>query len=402
VMTGLAIKLLKSWGIPVANIRRFIRGDDSAIYVDNWATGAAMNLAYEAIGAKAGEGKFSLQHRQMEFLRVWFDDRCRGYPARAIPSLTQRKPWSSPPWTEDMVLRAIHETVRTLRRRVDGRRREIDLLWRTMRHVWCQNHSLPDAVCWTPVVSGGLGIEPQPIGQSWHVTPPLPRADPSVLIRPLNQTSWRADTMREYAQERYSLQLGVAADSLAARELTSTLTADNIPAIAQRVRQDWLSQVRHAGCKATRTFTRIIPFKTPVPINTYDGDSISLLLSRLRGLSPMFGRCPEIATARADYSKFRPPYSFTKWLQRHFPRAYDFSRRFHKSWHLSEKLDYLSGDLCLAPAKLHPALVGILSLTLASVMRPSKKACRNISLWAGGLLEREVCESRLSRRTYMW
>jgi len=102
-MTGLAIKLPKAYGIPTETIRRYLHGDDSAIYVHNLATGAAMKLPYEAIGAKSGEGKFSLQNHQMELLCVWFNQRCRGFPARAIPGLTQRKPWSSPPWSKDMV-----------------------------------------------------------------------------------------------------------------------------------------------------------------------------------------------------------------------------------------------------------------------------------------------------------
>jgi transposase len=402
VMTGLAMKLLVAWGMDVSQIERYIRGDDSAIFVPNWATGAAMNLAYDAVGAKAGAGKFSLQEHAMEFLRVWFDTRCRGYPARAIPGLTQRKPWSSQPWSEDMVIRALHEGIRTLRRRVSGREASLDAIWRTLRHVWCSSHNLPDAVCWAPVFAGGFGIEPQPVGESWRIEPPVPRANPSTDVVIDNQRAWRADRLRQYASEHYQLDIGERADRLAHEELLSTVTADSIPEVARLVRETWLIAVRRAGCRAHRTRVGIPNVSLPVAVNAYRPSQIEDLLQRLRAEAPLYGSCPEVEVARSDFARFRPSMSFRRWLFGYFPRIHVALRSFHKSWHLSEALDYLGGRLTLAPQVLHPALIGVLGWAVASVVKPEHHVERCTTLWVGGVLEPHIALSPISQITYWW
>jgi hypothetical protein len=402
VMTGLAMKLLTAWGIETRDIERFIRGDDSAIFVPNWATGAAMNLAYDAVGAKAGAGKFSLQNHQMEFLRVWFDRRCRGYPVRAVPGLTQRKPWSSNPWSEDMILRAIYEACRTLKRRATEREEHIEKVWKTLRHIWCVNHSLPDAVCWAPVFAGGLGIEPQPVGESWRIVPGIPKADTTLGMTVDNQRSWRADNLRAYASERYGIELGEMADQIARDELLSTITADNVPSVAREVRSSWLHTVRHAGCRAHRRKVPVVPFQPPIVLEAYRPEQVDMLLLRLKAHAPEFGSCPEVEIARSDYDRFRPAMGFRDWIRRYFPRIEVGLRVFHSSWHISERLDYLGGHLPIAVRRIHPAMMKILAWTVATVLQPRRKSTRNASLWAGGALENEVSLCPLSQVTYWW
>jgi hypothetical protein len=402
VITGLVLKLLHMWGIPTNTITRFIRGDDSAIFVPNWATGAAVNLGYDAVGAKAGEGKFSLQNHQMEFLRVWFDTRCRGYPARALPGLTQRKPWSSNPWSEDMVIKALYDTCRTLKRRVDSRSIYVDKIWKTLRRVWCKDHGLPDAVCWTPTFSGGFGIEPSPVGSSWKISPSIPRVRPSTLIRPVNQNNWRADKIAKYAKERYDLVLGEKATEIASEELVNTISSDNVPSIAREVRQSWLHQVRRAQCKAVKTEVEIKVFTPVVDLNAYPPARVSVLLDTLKGYAPLFGKCPEVDTARVDYDRFKPKLTFKKWLNKYFPRISQSIKLFHKSWHISEILDYLSGHITLTPTIIHPALVKILAWLTASSMKPKSRSTRNSSLWIGGIMENTVAHSHLSQKLYWW
>jgi hypothetical protein len=402
VITGLVLKLLQMWGIPTDTITRYIRGDDSAIFVPNWATGAAVNLGYDAVGAKAGEGKFSLQNHQMEFLRVWFDTRCRGYPARALPGLTQRKPWSSNPWSEDMILKALYDTCRTLKRRVYSRSLEIDKIWKTLRRIWCTDHSLPDAVCWTPTFAGGFGIEPSPIGYTWKIVPPVPKAQPKNLIYPSNQNTWRADRILKYAKERYDLDLGERATEIASEELVNTISSDNVPSIAKEVRQSWLYQVRRAKCKVVKTEVEIAVFTPVIDLNAYPSSQIVALLDALKGHAPLFGKCPEVETARIDYNRFQPKLSFKKWLNKYFPRISQNIRLFHKSWHISEILDYLSGHITLTPAIIHPALVEVLALLTAGSMKPGSRSTRNSSLWIGGVMENTVAHSSLSQKLYWW
>jgi hypothetical protein len=402
VITGLALKVLSSWGIPVDQIERFIRGDDSAIFVPNWATGACMNIAYDAIGAIAGQGKFSLQDHQIEFLRVWYSDHCSGYPNRAIPGLTQRKPWSSNPWSEDMVLRALYEAIRTLRRRVTGSERTLDVVWTTLRRIWCQDHNLPVAVAWTPSFAGGFGIESPPPGQLWRIEPPVPRVSQMRQMRVLNQTTRRANSLKEYALSRYNIDISHISEELAHQELLDTIRADNVPTVSSVIRQSWLHQVRRTRCRAVRKYTRILLPALPIDFDVYAPDRVSTLLSHLRSHAPLFSIYPEISVARVDYTRFQPKVSFTEWLRKYYPRVFVALGKFHRSWHLSEKLDYLAGEIVIIPKIIHPALVKVLSWAVACVCLPSEKAVRCSTIWAGTILERVVANSPLSSRVYWW
>jgi hypothetical protein len=403
VMTGLAMKLLTSWGISTDQIERFIRGDDSAIFTPNWATGAAVNLAYDAIGAKGGEGKFSLQHGQMEFLRVWFNTRCWGYPARALPGLTQRKPWSNQPWSEDMVLKALYDTCRTLTRRAESRAADISALWRTLRRVWCRNHSLPVQVTVAPAARGGYGIEPPTIGESWSIVPPVPRATAIDSLTVNNQTTWRATKLREYALERYDLVVSEEdAARIARAELLSTVNADNVPDIARVVRREWLDQVRTTGCRALLEKTPVVAPIPRVDLNSYRPSQVKMVKQRLRAEAPLFGAHPEVATARSDYDRLRPPGTLRDWLRNHYPAAYCALNQFHRSWFRSEALDYLEGSIAIPMTKLHPALTGIAAGLVAATFQPKSRARRNTVAWSAAILEDFVYHSPISQRTYRW
>lgn len=402
VMTGLAMKLLVAWGIPVVEIERFIRGDDSAIFVPNWATGAAMNLAYQAIGVKAGEGKFSIQYRQMEFLRVWFNTRTHGYPVRSVPGLTQRKPWSSQPWSEDMVLRALYDAFKTIRRRAPEIERNCELAWGHLKRQWCRNHNLPVLVVCTPATSGGLGIEPPPVGRHLRAFPAVPKVAGAEAVEVLNQNTWRSKRLVAYAAERYGVDVSGLADELARKELVSTLVADNVPEVATAVRQGWLKEVRAAGVRVEST---LIPFGSVTPstaVGAYPPGRVSDLLERLKAVAPMFGLNPELATARADYAKFEFSGGFKAFVRRYYPGAWANLVKFHSSWHISEAVDYLEGRVPVLTQVLHPALTKVLAWLVAGNLQPKKRTVRTSSLWLGSLLEPHVVLAPISRLTYAW
>lgn len=403
VISALGEELMAEWGFPVHQVRRWIRGDDSAIFAPSYPVAAAANLAYEVIGAQAGQGKFSVRNNATEFLRVWYQHHCQGYPARALPGLVQRKPWSNEPWTDDDVIKSICDCVQILRRRMPNRTREIDDLWVTLRHIWCRNHNLPDSILSVPRNLGGFGLESQPdivCVASQHV----PKPDPQSSFTITNQTTWRADNLTIRAA-RYGISLPAAdASQMAAQQLAEVVVADSVPSVAAVMRKSWNLAVREANIRVQRVK---VPVKTESPINLHrilatSPDRVELILSSLKSLAPLYGRHPEVATARADYNLFRPRQSFTAFLSEFFPSLFISLRSFHRSWHRSEALDYLEGKLPTPLYSLHPELSHIAAISAAATLIPSKPVNRLSMFTASARLEPIVRASPLAQLIYSY
>ena len=100
-------------------IMKLIRGDDSSLISRNYAGCLLARLGYQAINAQGHDAKYGIHYQETEFLRIWYaNDRVYGYPNRAIPSLVQRKPWTSDPWGSEAVVISQLETIKLIERRV--------------------------------------------------------------------------------------------------------------------------------------------------------------------------------------------------------------------------------------------------------------------------------------------
>jgi hypothetical protein len=403
IMTGVALKLLEQLGVDTNTIERFIRGDDSAIYVDNWGTGAMLKACYDVVGIKAGEGKFSMQKHAMEFLRIWFEDRCYGYPLRALPGLTQRKPWSSAPWSPDLVLRAIYETVRILRRRLPDHTFHIDYCWRILKGDWCASHSLPREVVTTPVYLGGFGIETS-TGPMTSIEPKISSLIKTIKpIKVLNQTSWRSQRIMKYYLDRYSEVLTKErCDQIAQDQLVTTVTSDDIPEVSKEARQQWNNILKRTRFKVTLIKTTVTDELPPTILDAFPLEQTQLLMDTLHARAPLFGSHPELATATTDYNLLRPKTSLRRWLKIYYPKAAHDLNQFHHSWYIGEAIDYLQGKLSPVPYKLHPSLTEIWHLYIASTFLPQHKLNRLNLFFQAMKYEHVITNSTLSRFLYQW
>lgn len=413
VVTGLVIEVVADWGIPREVFDRYIRGDDSAIYSDNWPQAALANIAYTLVGAEAGVGKFSVLGApayysgvrptgQMEFLRVWYSDRCYGYASRAIPSLAQRKPWSSEPWAAAGVLEALWEGVRTIKRREPKLQERMDKIWNGLKGIWCQLHSLSKDVVWVPREQGGLGIEPPPVGTMGHVWPRIPKVSSVKGAEVDNQNKWRADEIAKYAKERYGLVLGDKAHELAREDLLETLVTDNVPIAAQEARREWKEELRKDKRVVHIKKVPVVELRPTVDLDSYGPGKVRDLMDRLKRDAPWFGSHPEALVARQDFQRFEPDMGFRDWLKRYYPTLAAAEKQFHKSYHISERLDLLAGKMNIRPKVLHPALNEVLSLMVAATLKPRAQSAQGATLWGGSMLENVVLESSLSWKTYRW
>lgn len=135
----------------------WLRGDDSAIFGKTYWHALIFRLAYAGINAVGNDSKYGIHFQQSEFLRVWYADRAYGYPNRALPSITQRKPWSSDPWDPEGVIKAQLVTVDTLERRMQS---TYPVLRKSVAQDWSRIRK--QSVRWLelPSTLGGLNILP--------------------------------------------------------------------------------------------------------------------------------------------------------------------------------------------------------------------------------------------------
>jgi len=351
-------KLLGLVGIDTSDMPAFIRGDDSAIFSNSVQKLRLFAEGYRRLGVVGGEGKFSVLRQNSEFLRTWICDRCIGYPVRVIPALTQRKPWSSEPWTGGGVITAIREACATLSRRgVDG-----DEAFLSLGRTWCRLHKLPLSVLKTPVHLGGLGLLAWDGKEVCSPHLPPPNVPPFTMER---TSTWRERRLRAIADE-YGFEVGDEdLVRLATDEARQVLQADDVPPISQICRSVWrreLAQNRHRTVKYSDLGKSLVDRTVVMPESKDDYD---ILVTRLRERHPLFGRFRHVV---AELSKVRPflrllNIGVRDWLGRFFPKVWELTRG--GGARIADMLDFLAGEIRLNKGNHHPAvteLVGLLTL----------------------------------------
>lgn len=135
-----------------------IKGDDTYIISSSPGFLACFRLCYEAINAIGLDAKFAIMPTECEFLRNAISKSgIRGWSNRAIPTLTQRKPWSPQPWKPDAAVATVADGIWTLERRLGY---YIPRLHMINRKKWSKFTGQSDNWLRLPIRMGGYGIYP--------------------------------------------------------------------------------------------------------------------------------------------------------------------------------------------------------------------------------------------------
>ena len=368
IMTECVFKLLEKSGVDTSNIVDYIRGDDSAIFFDSVPKAQLFELGYRRIGVLGGVGKFSIKRHQMEFLRVWYSKRCFGYPARALPGIVQRKPWSNAPWEEEMVLKSLKEVTVTLTRRgVDS-----EAVWKSLKTKWCILHRLPVASVMVPRSLGGFGID------TWDhktfLTNKVPRIDkPPFTI--MNQNDFRYHKVCALADE-----LGLTLDEndlreIAIDQLSQVIASDDIPSVGKMFRTKWKQAIKlvkiSSYTKPLAEYPKFISMALP-PLDLNE-DSLS------RATLYLNDRCGTYGKYKTNVSKLqlvKPFLKYTKESLRKYIRRTDpylANAIAKEKGHIGEVLDWLSGNVFSPTYKIHPSVSYLVPLYTACVLSQTRK-----------------------------
>jgi hypothetical protein len=397
VKTELARNLLSRCGRDISKMTSDVRGDDSAIFDPDPVNLVLMNEAYKALGVKGGEGKFSVQAHGMEFLRVWFSDVCSGYPARAIPGLVQRKPWSNEPWEDVAVVRSIHDVCAILRRRGC----EMDQVWRSLRSSWCRFHSIPVSALCVPTSMGGWGVE------QWDRRTELVRAVPR-----LNKLGFRATAATDWRKRRWEaiiLDLGVqvetgASEALASVDLNETVGADDVPVAARASRDAWNKLRRSEPVK-----TRQSALTTQMQFHeAWFDDRIEFAYARAAALTAeggTYGAYRHLAgkiKLVQQVTRYSPT-TLSTWLKSNEPGMYGHLAKLRKHNHIGVALDWLLGTMPVVLDVAHPLSKSFVEATcVANVYRSGTASIAKRFAASVKLAERVFVECPLAKRLLSW
>lgn len=413
VMTRWVKVVLEMLTVQLPGLKRKIRGDDSAIRNDTYAESLLFRLGYQALGAEGSDGKFGILYGETEFLRTWYDDDgCHGYPARAIPGLQQRKPWSSAPWEEESTMKHVHDTIQILRRR-GCPEDNCSNWWRACKIVWSQRLHLSQDWLQLPRGLGGLGVEPWD-GRTF-VVGKWPRLELD-SIRVTNQTGWRADQL----ERKYSTLLPltrVEAEDMARRMVSQKMAADDVPSI-----NSVLHQMRERP-------TRGVFYKLECEWNAPLVNSLVVQGRLLQSAPVQRGYLqsvldPGVPGSWAQYAYLKQKWSdisdvyrlrkqsgvFQYFRDNHMDFAFEVGRLERRGLARFEALGWLFGDLSFnVNHSLHPALTGLLNQSIVQVltgaiakMRLRPRQLTQLGAQASTYLERMLRDSALARVVYSW
>lgn len=407
-MTAMMLKLSLRLGV-VNGHMPYVSGDDSAIFPRNWASGVINVLCFSAIGVEGGEGKFSLRGNrpgsrkngaggEIEFLRqdITIGNGVKGYPARAIGGITGKGGTADSGWTTFATMTAWKSATGTLVRRVPSKRKEIEEIWECLSGVWLRNLSLPRSIVNVPVSAGGLGLMPVEIGVKYSVNERVfsnPTKDVKILnVEPSNGTS-----IQTYASQRYGLQLDTTfCQKLAEDDFSNTLLGDNLPIVSAMVRRAWNKKVKDAKIKVTKSKEKFLVAVLPFKMTLISPEDYGIGLKLSKNSSMSFGSRPGLGTVVEDWKRFRPPETLRSWIKKFDPGSWTALGWFNSSWHLTDRINYLLGELSPQVEWLHPKLLNMLSVFTASLNQPKAKHVNENFGWTASQLQNELFNSTLS------
>lgn len=408
VMTEIAKVMVRRLGYE-GPLPSWLRGDDSAIYGENYWVVLIMRLAYAAINAVGNDSKYGIHFQNSEFLRIWYSkERCYGYPNRAIPGIMQRKPWSSEPWDPEGVVKAQLDTVNIIQRRTgvsqDDLRREVVRDWTRIRKQTSRWLELP-------VTLGGLGLLPF---RGWTSSIAWPKVEhPNIIFSNIDSESY---TLIQEKMEVWKLSASEAKE-IQQKRMVAKAASDDIRGLGKTFRDQYKLELAQM---------KDIVWTKPVP-KVFPTDGLSAGANDLRSLSTTNGlervieqvgtgfgsghKAQQFWTEAQEVSTVRKMAPMNM-LRDKFPDVYSDVRRLErKGLHRAAALDYIFGNIAgLVVGDLHPLLSSLVQSSLSCVVdrwcQSDQKWSRytwgwftsNIAQWYAS----ELAQSPLSNALFMW
>lgn len=344
----------------------WVRGDDTLAIFPTRNDAVVHRLALAAVGAVGSPGKFGVHERAGEMLRVWYTDVAKGWPAREIPALSERKPWSNTPYMPDASVSAIKKAIDSIARRSPSPFAE--LLWREVRRSWSLRRRLPVSALSTPSSLGGYGLDLWD-GKTVYRRPTV---DGSRLCSP-GCTDLRYSITQQRFQDCPGLEPATLR-SLGEADAVAAMSGSDNPAVIRALK----ALVKHGVLS-------VIP---ATPILVRDWSEATMLLNwcdlvRWQDLPPFAWPAGSAPFAAGDLARYSAVKRFSKVTLSDFaPRTYHALRSLPSSYlRRGLKGEILTDGWLPLETRLHPNLTPFLKRAMSHWLMPSLKHCFSFHAW---------------------
>lgn len=228
IMAGTLVSYL---GITQYDAFLAIRGDDSAWFACLPIL-MIIRIALRLLDIQGNDAKFRLMTSETEFLRRRISStKVSAFIVRAIPGLTQRKPWNSEPKDQNSTLQQLISVVNTIERRGGN----VKFLIKSMIQNWSVMNSSDTAVINIPTSLGGLGflLHEFPSGNFKYRTKTIPK------INFLNLTMWRKQKIEKEICD-FEIKGKIGIEDLVSDEVRSTISPGDIVVASLQIQESSL------------------------------------------------------------------------------------------------------------------------------------------------------------------
>ncbi|APG76027.1 hypothetical protein 2 [Hubei diptera virus 22] len=311
-----------------------IRGDDTYVMARNPADLYILRLSYAFFGLIGHDKKFSIRPHSLEFLRnTTTSKRVIGWPCRAVPAITERKPWSDDLLDPASEVVTIADNIRNFERRAAC---ELPLVHQSNKFQWSKFTSQTYLWLSLPRRLGGYGIYPFkgfiPDGKL-SLTPEIQptieqefsRYSPAYLGLTPQQS-------QIYNRTRF-LSMLRPSDM---RNLLGSIMDDF------KMRRSLASKAKVTWRKQQLPDVGVLTTKIPLP----SGKHLVTPRVDLRSSTPDWPPLPQFLS---DYPGYRRAHqdnaiSLATIMREHYPVAWSWMRRYERwGWHRSDALDMVMG-----------------------------------------------------------
>jgi len=333
-----------------------LRGDDSLIICRSPLECFAVRLGYQAVNAIGHSAKFGICKGEGEFLRtVITEEGNYGWVNRAIPSVTQRKPWNPEPWSPNHQVKTLMSNICLLERRAKTTLPEIH---RANAIAWSKITGMSQHWLHLPTRLGGIGIYQF---EGWIPSNTIHEGKkPEIRVNNLTPTdgpAWLTLTTSE--KERYHEQ-----------QMVDKMIADDIPGVQGAFNRAMMA----ANAKTVTTWqkTEVKYIKTRNILLPDPHTKMDIVWPRLpnKRFVPIDNTFPSITLFLREYNAVVKcgieVAKLATILERVYPDFFAEMKGWErKGWHRTDAVELTLGNIpCEPNPYINPLLTGYVKETL--------------------------------------